>query len=123
MNQEQLRGIARNGGVDLRVKRLDGTEEEVRVRFLPRAEFPAFVEVVDNEPESINLVCGKAGGWSEMLSDESFDEVLETVRSINLERALAYAHRALALQRRLLPDYKTAVEINALRQALPKLDN
>lgn len=73
------------GGQEIVINRIDGVSEKVFVRQLPFRLFPALMSAMDDEPAMVELFTDRAKGWSDTLSPESFEAVVETGEKVNAD--------------------------------------
>ena len=102
---------AASGSANVIASMRDGSSETVMVIWVPQRQLSDYVAVVDNEAASIAFCCGKPVEWTDNLTDESFLQLLEVSRSINLKRALHWAERELKYLRGVFPQAAQAAEL------------
>src|SRR5688572_7418519 len=71
------------GGVEIEVKKLDGSTEKVRVRQLPVKLYPQYLQSMQDEPKMIELLCDKPEGWSDGLALAEFGRISEAGEELN----------------------------------------
>lgn len=74
---ERTKQEAMLGGVDLTVKKLDGSTETIKVRQLPVRLMARYAAAVQDEPEQIRLFTDRDMKWVESLSDDSFVAIVK----------------------------------------------
>jgi hypothetical protein len=88
------------GGKQVDVAYLDGKTETALVRKIPIRELHELGKAWGKEGEEIDLYCDKPEGWSATLTDESYEQVIETGRELNagpFERWYARQQQALKM--------------------------
>jgi len=109
------------GGVDLTVKKLDGTTEAVKVRQLPVRLLQTYLLKLDDEAAAVELFCDKPEGWSDTLTIESFTAVVTEGERLNSETFFAWLQRRIARQERLVPNSTGEVGKTVLSHSLTSL--
>ncbi|MDB6017665.1 MAG: hypothetical protein JWR19_2154 [Pedosphaera sp.] len=77
--------------------------ETVPVRQLKIKEYPALLNVQDDELKMIELYTGKVPGWAEALTPESIEDVVKVGETLNADFFSRWVQRRLARQERLVP--------------------
>jgi len=72
------------GGAEIEITYRDGGKETVKVRQIPVRHMDKYLLAIDNEPVAVELFCGKPAGWSDSLTEESFNAIAEKGQDINL---------------------------------------
>src|SRR5688572_11500523 len=71
------------GSVEFTAIKRDGSTELVSIRQLTAREYPKYLDVQANEPEAVEMVCGKPAGWSDGLTPESFSALVVESEKVN----------------------------------------
>ncbi len=76
-----------HGGTDLQVTVIDKTignrVETVFIRQLPIKLYPRYKAALQNEPRMVELLCDKPTDWSDTLTIESFEAIIEQGAKLN----------------------------------------
>ncbi len=91
------------GGKSMTVRFEDGSTEVVFIRQLPLKEFETWLQVLDDEPRSAELMCGKPPGWGERLTCVSMGELIEEAERINRDFFERWLQRRTARKEWLQP--------------------
>ena len=92
-----------SGGVEIKVKHLDNSEETVKVRQLPLRHIAEYGNIQSDEAKVIELVTGKPGDWVDGLSVESQEALIELGESLNFGPFYRWTERRLKANERLEP--------------------
>jgi hypothetical protein len=91
------------GGIDFQVA-VNGVVEKVKIRALPMRLLPAYLEIYNrDEPACIELFCDKPPGWSDNLTRECFEKILEEGERLNLDFLTRYATRTVTRRKQVSP--------------------
>ena len=92
-----------NGGVEISIIKLDGTAESVKIRLLKINQFSSYLQAVESEEKTAELLCDKEPGWAETISTESLLDIIEKGHEINFPSVFRWAERKANLNAKLLP--------------------
>lgn len=106
------------GGKQVSVKFKGGTEEAVFVRQLPIRQLPEYLSKQDDEAGLIELVCDKPSGWSDGLTMQSHESLIEIVEAMNSVPFFAWLRRKVRRAERLAPG-STGEQGKAMLSASP----
>jgi hypothetical protein len=112
-NSEPTKWETLLGGVDYEARKLDGSTEAVRIRQLPVRLMDQYLNVLNDEPKVVELLCGRPAGWSDCLSNESFEKIVEEGTRVNadfFERFLARKANMVSTLHRLAGAHQAVVE-------------
>lgn len=87
------------GGETMKVELLDGSTEDVKVRYLPVATYPEFALALEDEVHQVALFCGRDRAWAERLHPKSHNDLMRRGHELNLdffEQWVSRRKRALA---------------------------
>lgn len=71
------------GGTEITIILLGGATEIVKVRQLPVALMGQYARAVDDESEMVELFIGRPKGWSQTITNESFEQIVEEGERLN----------------------------------------
>lgn len=101
------------GGADVAVIFRDGTSETIKVRQLPIRLFQMYLAAIDQEARQVELYCDKPEKWSDTLTNESFELIIEEGERINRDFFSRWKVRREKRQE-LLPKRDEAAEVRMI---------
>lgn len=102
MNTDEINQVALAGSRTLKLKQRDGKPIDVVLRLIKISEIPIFLDIVEQEIESLVFCIQSPQKLDfDLLSDESYDELVEANYELNFTRALASQKRKLARAERI----------------------
>lgn len=119
---EQMNVLLGGERIDVTVRGLEGdTTESVLVRELPIRLIPLYGQIVDRDDLAIEMYCEKPKGWSDQLSLESAEKVLEIGERLNWDFFLRWLERQTRRRKKLDPEFEQkalAIVKEATKEAL-----
>jgi hypothetical protein len=103
MELTNQKGTNKMTGKNVVAKHDDGREETVHVRQLKVQHMQKLLDIIDEEPESIEFYCDKPSGWSKTLTNESFEELIIEGQSVNSDFFNRWVHRRLNRMENIQP--------------------
>src|SRR5688572_11114890 len=97
------------GGIDYTATKRDGSSETVQILQLPIKQFPAYSKVLTDEPALVDLLTGKPKGWSETLTNESFEQIVQEGKKLNADFFERWLRRQFETQEKLTPGITQAM--------------
>lgn len=97
------------GGQIVRVLRIDGGSESVRVRQLPVKLWPVYLSNIDDEIRQVALFCEKDDAWVEELTPSSFEEIIKIGEKLNLDFLARFAERQIARNTKIAPQLTSQI--------------
>lgn len=98
------------GGAEMEITYLTGGKETVKVRQVPVRHMEKYLLAIDDEPAAVELFCGREKGWSETLTEESFNAVAEKGQDINLPFFGPWLRRRMKRLEVLKPGFSTSLD-------------
>jgi len=78
------------------VTKTDKSVELVEVKQLPVKKYPDLLAAVDDEPKTVEIFCDKPTGWSDSLTNESIEQLLEEGNALNRDCFSRWLQRRFA---------------------------
>lgn len=75
------------------VTKLDGTTEAVKVMQLPIRSMGDYLAAIDDESKLVELAANKEAGWSDSLTEESFEAVIIKMEELNADFFFRWLNR------------------------------
>jgi len=91
------------GGVELTVKKIDGTEEKIKVRQVPIRRMAQYAVAIQDEGSLAKLFTEKDDQWIDSLTPESFEQIVEEGERLNSFFFARWIARQNARAEKLLP--------------------
>lgn len=108
------------GGTQLEVNFRNGTSDTVLVRQLAVKLFPELLQAAGDEPRLVELYCEKQPGWSDTLTNESFEAVILEGQRVNADFFGRWLARQRDRMRAIMPDLEERlIQANLSGPGLP----
>jgi len=91
------------GGEPLTVEHIDGQQETLTIPLLKIAQYPQFLQHLDNETELVAWITHKDTTWVDHLTPKSFLDIIEKTLDLNFTQARRWAEHRTILAETLLP--------------------
>ncbi|MCL4179172.1 MAG: hypothetical protein KJ072_15700 [Verrucomicrobia bacterium] len=101
------------GGAELEVNLVAGGTEKVFVRQFPIRLMPQMLTYLENESRLVELFCDKPEGWSDSITVESFERVVQEGERLNTDFFIRWFHRRLTRQEKVMPGITEKLVRNA----------
>jgi hypothetical protein len=101
------------GGVELEVNLVAGGTEKVFVRQIPIRLMPQMMANLENENQLVELFCDRPKGWSDSITPESFEKVVQEGERMNTDFFVRWFQRRLTRQEKVMPGITEKLARNA----------
>jgi hypothetical protein len=101
------------GGAELEVDLVAGGTEKVFVRQIPIRLMPQMMAYLENENRLVELFCDRPKGWSDSITVESFEKVVQEGERLNTDFFVRWFQRRLTRQEKVMPGITEKLARNA----------
>lgn len=98
------------GGKEITVLLENGESEQIKVRQLPIRKLEEFLQKIGDEDAMVELYASKESGWSQRLSRDSWEQVLDLGEAMNLDFFTRRAKARIERQEKIMPGFKDRLE-------------
>ena len=101
------------GGVEIEVNLVAGGTEKVFVRQIPVRLMRQMLAYLEDENRLIELFCDRPKGWSDSITVESFEKVVQEGERLNTDFFVRWFQRRLTRQEKVMPGITEKLARNA----------
>lgn len=101
------------GGLEMEADLAAGGAEKVFIRQIPIRQMPRMLAALEDENRLVELFCDKPEGWSDTLTVESFEKIINEGERLNADFFSRWVQRRLTRQEKVMPGITEKLARNA----------